>query len=239
MKRPGLTSRSEVPVACSGIRTRSGCGEDSYPGSLTPGTDHVMVAGATADLAKGHGSADGGGNARSRGEQAGAEAGRPAAPEHRALRRMWPDLAGLLFVVAAAVAVLLPALLHGGSLGPFDLLSRYGVSKQSGVTVHNAQTTDLIAQMIPWTSLAWTQVHHGQLPLWNPYNGLGMPLAFNWQSATFGGADPARLSRPPPLRLHGPGRGHAAAGRNRDVRPRTGAAAGSDGDASWPASSTS
>ncbi len=102
-------------------------------------------------------------------------------------------------MVAAAVAVLLPALLHGGSLGPFDLLSRYGVSKQSGVTVHNSQTTDLIAQMIPWTSLAWTQVHHGQLPLWNPYNGLGMPLAFNWQSATFG--VPTLLGYLAPLRL--------------------------------------
>jgi hypothetical protein len=102
------------------------------------------------------------------------------------LRRAAPDVVGLLFVVGAAIAVLIPALVHGGSLGPFDLLSRYGVTKQSGVTVHNSQTTDLIAQMIPWTSLAWTQVHAGHLPLWNPYNGLGMPLAFNWQSATFG-----------------------------------------------------
>ena len=40
--------------------------------------------------------------------------------------------------------------------------------------------------MIPWTTLAWNQVHHGQVPLWNPYSGLGMPLAFNWQSAPFG-----------------------------------------------------
>ncbi len=40
--------------------------------------------------------------------------------------------------------------------------------------------------MIPWTYLAWTQVHHGALPLWNPYSGLGVPLAFNWQSAAFG-----------------------------------------------------
>ena len=39
--------------------------------------------------------------------------------------------------------------------------------------------------MIPWSTLAWTQVHHGHLPLWNPYSGLGLPLAFNWQSAVF------------------------------------------------------
>ena len=97
------------------------------------------------------------------------------------------------------MAVLLPALLHGASLGPFDLLSRYGLSQHSGVRVHNSQTTDLIAQMIPWTSLAWTQVHHGHIPLWNPYNGLGMPLAFNWQSATFG--LPTLLGYLAPLRL--------------------------------------
>ena len=102
------------------------------------------------------------------------------------LRGAGPDVIGVLFVVAAALAALVPALRHGGALGPYDLLSRYGVTKQSGVSVHNSQTTDLIAQMIPWTSLAWTQVHHGHLPLWNPYNGLGMPLAFNWQSAVFG-----------------------------------------------------
>ena len=29
----------------------------------------------------------------------------------------------------------------------------------------------------------WTQVHQGHLPLWNPYSVLGMPLAFNWESA--------------------------------------------------------
>ncbi len=114
-------------------------------------------------------------------------------------RRAAPDVGGVLFVVAAAVAVMLPALLHGSALGPYDLLSRYGLTKQSGVMVHNSQTTDLIAQMIPWTSLAWTQVHHGQLPLWNPYNGLGMPLAFNWQSATFG--LPTLIGYLAPLRL--------------------------------------
>ena len=122
-----------------------------------------------------------------------------ASTDRHGLRVLGPDCAGLLFVVAAALVVLLPALIHGASLGPFDLLSRYGISRRSGVSVHNSQTTDLIAQMIPWTSLAWTQVHHGHLPLWNPYNGLGMPLAFNWQSATFG--LPTLLGYLAPLRL--------------------------------------
>ena len=101
-------------------------------------------------------------------------------------RRVWVgDLLGLLWVVAAAGAVLTPALAHGASLGPFDWLSAYGLSAQHGVAIHNRQSFDQITEMIPWTSLAWTQVHHGQLPLWNPYSALGTPLAFNWQAATF------------------------------------------------------
>ncbi len=114
--------------------------------------------------------------------------------------RPWvPDLLGLLWVLAAAGAVVAPALAHGSSLGPFDLLSQVGLTKQPGVIVHNQQTGDLIRLFIPWSALAWTQVHHGQLPLWDPYSGLGMPLAFNWESAPF--SLPALLGYLVPLRL--------------------------------------
>jgi len=91
----------------------------------------------------------------------------------------------VIWVLGAAGALLAPALAHGTALGPIDWLSMYGLSAHPGVVVHNRQTFDQITQMIPWTSLGWTQVHHGQLPLWNPYSALGMPLAFNWQSASF------------------------------------------------------
>ena len=110
-----------------------------------------------------------------------------------------PDILGVLWVLGAAGAVMAPALAHGSSLGPFDLLARYGLSQQPGVVAHNAQATDQIAEMIPWTTLAWTQVHHGQLPLWNPYNALGLPLAFNWQSGVF--SIPALLGYLAPLHL--------------------------------------
>ncbi len=96
-----------------------------------------------------------------------------------------PDLLGVLWVLAAAGAVLTPALSHGAYLGSFDWVSRFGLSRDPSVVVHNRQAFDQITEFIPWTSLAWTQVHHGQLPLWNSYSALGMPLAFNWQSATF------------------------------------------------------
>ena len=93
-----------------------------------------------------------------------------------------PDLLGLALVVVAGLCVLAPALIHGSSLGPFDLLLRYGLTQHAGVSVRNSQTTDQITEMIPWTVLNWTQVHHGHLPLWDPYNALGIPQLFNWQS---------------------------------------------------------
>ena len=110
-----------------------------------------------------------------------------------------PDLIGLLWVLAAAGAVLAPALSHGAYLGSFDWVSRFGLSRNPSVVVHDRQAFDQIAEFIPWTKLAWTQVHHGQLPLWNPSSVLGLPLAFNWQAGTF--SVPALLGYLFPVRL--------------------------------------
>ena len=69
--------------------------------------------------------------------------------------------------------------------GPFDILSQFGLSKHAGVAVHNPASQDQIDAIMPLATLACTQVHHGQMPLWNPYGGLGTPLAFNFHSAPF------------------------------------------------------
>jgi hypothetical protein len=87
------------------------------------------------------------------------------------------------WLVAVALLVLAPVLAHGASFGSYDVLSQFGVLRQPGVVVHNFQGGDQADQIIPWGRLAWTQVHQGHLPLWNPYEGLGMPLAFGWQAA--------------------------------------------------------
>ena len=79
--------------------------------------------------------------------------------------------------------MLVPALAHGTSLGPYDILQNSGLNRVPKVRVHNSTVQDQIRLFIPWTSLVWTQVHQGHLPLWNPYSALGMPLAFNWESA--------------------------------------------------------
>ena len=63
--------------------------------------------------------------------------------------------------------------------------NQVSLTKQPGAGVHINQNPDLSDSLIPWWNLAWQQVHQGHLPLWNPYGGLGMPLAFNWQSAPF------------------------------------------------------
>jgi len=101
------------------------------------------------------------------------------------LRKAAPDLAGVFWVLGATALTLLPALRHGGTFAPFSLMARAGLTLHQTPRFSNLPTTDQINVMLPWTDLAWTQVHHGQLPLWNPYEALGMPLAFNWQSAAF------------------------------------------------------
>ena len=109
------------------------------------------------------------------------KAGEPTLRD-RARRRL-PDALGLVWVAVVSVSVLLPALLHGTSLGPYDELARSGLTADPRITPYYYQPADLITEMIPWSTQAWHQVHHGIVPLWSPLNGLGLPLAFNWQSA--------------------------------------------------------
>ena len=112
---------------------------------------------------------------------------RPTATgDHDVKARPWVhDVWGVAWLFVVAGGIMAPALSRGVHLGPYDLLSLYGVTKDAAVNPHNWTQGDLITLVIPWTKLAWTQVHHGQLPLWNPYSALGMPLAFNWQSGVF------------------------------------------------------
>lgn len=42
-----------------------------------------------------------------------------------------------------------------------------------------------LLQFIPWWAYAWETLLSGHLPLWNPYVGMGAPLAANYQSALF------------------------------------------------------
>ncbi len=104
----------------------------------------------------------------------------------RGVTHTWvPDALGVTWTLLAAVAVMAPLLRPGISLGSFDLLARIGLTHHAGVAVRSEFPADQILYFAPLTNLAWHQVHSGQLPLWNPYNVLGMPLAFSWQSGVF------------------------------------------------------
>jgi len=97
----------------------------------------------------------------------------------------WPDILGVLWVIVAAFVTLVPALLHGRYIGPFDFNSTYGLTAQSHVIVHNGAIGDINDEVVPWAQAAWTQVHGGHLPLWIREEAIGMPLAFNFGSAAF------------------------------------------------------
>lgn len=97
-----------------------------------------------------------------------------------------PDGVAVVWLVGAAVAFLAPALSHGAALGPYDLLHALSLTHTAHPHVHNAVDSDEIQEFIPWQVLAWRQVHAGQLPLWDPFNLLGMPYGFNFESAPFG-----------------------------------------------------
>lgn len=125
---------------------------------------------------------------------------KPGASEPTSSWRRWhKDFLGAAWAIGAGVLLILPALVHGSALGSYDLLSTVGLTAHSGVPVHNQANEDQVLAFIPWSTVAWQQVHHGVLPLWNPYAGPGMPLAFNVQSAAF--SLPALISYAVPLRL--------------------------------------
>ncbi len=100
-------------------------------------------------------------------------------------RRVVRSVAPFAWLAIVAAAYLAPALAHGSLLGPYDILGRMGLTSLPHAGVHNAVDSDEIEEFIPWQVLAWHDVHSGHLPLWNPYSLLGMPLAFNFQSAPF------------------------------------------------------
>ncbi len=104
-----------------------------------------------------------------------------AAPRARVLA----EVVALAWIVVVAAVFLLPALIGGMAIGPYDLLRSIGITATAHPVVHNAVGSDEIQEFIPWQVLSWLDVHSGHLPLWDPSNLLGMPLAFNFESAPF------------------------------------------------------
>ena len=112
------------------------------------------------------------------------DSGDETAPHRSLLSPHWRTAGALTWFAIIGLALLAPALAGGSNSGPYDLMSFFGLG-QPTTPIHNSVDSDIIQQTIPWLTLAANQVHQGHLPLWNPYSGAGLPLAFNGQSATF------------------------------------------------------
>jgi hypothetical protein len=83
-------------------------------------------------------------------------------------------------------AYLSPALKDGFSFGPADIGRQLSyLTYVPHLAVHNSVNGDIITQEVPWNTLDWLAVHHGQLPLWDSYSGDGMPLMLNFESKPF------------------------------------------------------
>ena len=96
------------------------------------------------------------------------------------------DLLALAWIVVVAAAYLSPALKDGAAFGPADLgrgLSLLTRILPVAPPLHNTINGDTITQGVPWNTLDWRLVHHGELPLWNALSGTGMPQMFNFESA--------------------------------------------------------
>lgn len=55
----------------------------------------------------------------------------------------------------------------------------------NGIPFKNFLITDPVRQQYPWRFLAIDEVKNLRLPIWNPYNGTGMPLMANFQTGAF------------------------------------------------------
>ncbi len=123
------------------------------------------------------------------------------ARERRWWQRHWRDVAGLASVVGLAMAYLSPAVKDGWSFGPYDAGANGTIGHPGSLAkaaVYNRVNGDLINQGIPWNTLDRALVLAGHLPLWNPYNMLGLPQMFNFESAAF--SVPDLLSYAVPIR---------------------------------------
>ena len=133
------------------------------------------------------------------------------------------DALGLAVVVVAGVLVLVPALTHGASLGPYDILQTTGLNKVSNVKVHNSSPLDQISLFIPWTNLVWTQVHQGHLPPVEPLQRAGHASRVQLGVGALQPSRPHRIPVPRSARLHrSSGRHRRDRGHGR-LRARQGA----------------
>lgn len=102
-------------------------------------------------------------------------------------RHEWA-VAGLTALWVVLIAFWFP-ITHLGThtFGPWDWLAQSSplteLPPPAGVKTRAME--DPVRQMIPWALYARGELARGEVPLWNPLNGTGIPLLANYQSAVF------------------------------------------------------
>ena len=103
----------------------------------------------------------------------------------RWLGRPLPPATLALFALLALLPFV-PALRPGRTILPLDhvTLTAPWVPPGGGMP-RNPYLNDVVSQMVPWNQAVRVALSEGSLPLRNRWNGAGMPLAANAQSAAF------------------------------------------------------
>jgi hypothetical protein len=97
-------------------------------------------------------------------------------------------LGAALALLALTAAFLWPALssLPDAWYTAADLTQDYALTELGDRhSVGNRMLGDTVLEMQPWLLFNKDELARGELPLWNPYNGAGLPHLANYQSAVF------------------------------------------------------
>src|SRR5262249_1995125 len=103
---------------------------------------------------------------------------RPAGPA-------WPGVMVLALFVLVFLRTPL-AKLADHYYTPVDFIQSHSLTNaEPGYRVRNVDTGDPAVVLHPWLLFNRARIQAGELPLWNPYNGGGVPHLANYQSAVF------------------------------------------------------
>src|SRR5579884_2163877 len=99
-------------------------------------------------------------------------------------RRTWPAV--LLFLAFAVVELWTP-ITGGGWYLPGDIGQTFTLTHVAGHPFRpaNVLESDPYVNFAPFLHYNRSQVLHGSLPLWNPYNGNGQPYLADDQTVVF------------------------------------------------------
>jgi hypothetical protein len=118
---------------------------------------------------------------------------RPGSHERRQLARL-PDLLSCTLLVVLCIGFFWPTLV-GRVLLPADGLYLldpvFAAERPAAVRppINMDLVADLVGQIYPWRAYASRSLHHGSVPLWNPYSACGMPFLANDQSSVLSPAN--------------------------------------------------